>query len=102
MDKTFKNVSDILDEKGKCIFWISSYRLDKFNYFEPKITGTSKRSNTHTVGYKSEIKSAPVYMYSIPWMKEKANEIGHVLDMEYIKDPLREANELWFVLTKKS
>ena len=101
LKSVFKNISDILEDDGKIIFWISPYRLNNY-YFEPKLNGINALSyEKYAVNDNSETGITDC-LFSIPWIKETLENMNFELKIYNEQDILSCLNDRWFIASKNT
>ena len=100
LKSAFKNISDILENNGKIIFWISPYRLSE-EYFEPKLKGTNALSHEKYAVKGNSETGINDCLFSIPWIEETLKNIGFELKIYNEQDILTDLNDRWFIACKK-
>ena len=100
LESVFSRISDILEDDGKIIFWISPYRLSS-EYFEPRVTATNALShefvNTEKIPGQDGFDSC---MFSVPWIKNTLEKLHFDFKIHTQVDILTSMTDDWFIAQK--
>ena len=96
MKSVLKNISDILDDNGKIIFWIPKFSYENKEYLEPTIQYTFDQEKN----FKPD-KGVYYINFSYSWLEETLNKLGFDLKCYTLTDCLTNFEDNYFIASKK-
>ena len=91
----FKNISDILEDGGKIIFWIPKWSYENKEYLEPTLNYMFDQENN----FKPD-KGIGEFIFSYSWLEETLNKLGFNLKCDTLTDCLTDFKDNFFIASK--